>query len=235
MAELRRELGLFSASLLVVGGIIGSGIFFTPAETARALPTSRLGARRLGARRSRRARRRADVRRARRDDARSGRRLRVRARGVRPAPRVSARLDDAADDCERRDRRGRDGIRGLSRALRADRRGRRTDRRRGDHDHRADHHELSRREAGNGHGERFHALENRGARRADRDRPRAESRRAAASSRAPVAPPLANGVAAAFVAVLFTIGGWQQTNMVAGEIRDPGARCRRRSPWESAS
>ncbi|HXD24272.1 MAG TPA: amino acid permease [Gemmatimonadaceae bacterium] len=38
--ELRRELGVFSASLLVVGGIIGSGIFFTPAETARALPTS---------------------------------------------------------------------------------------------------------------------------------------------------------------------------------------------------
>jgi APA family basic amino acid/polyamine antiporter len=26
----------------------------------------------------------------------------------------------------------------------------------------------------------------------------------------------------AFVAVLFTIGGWQQTNMVAGEVRDPG-------------
>ncbi|MFI5231506.1 MAG: APC family permease [Gemmatimonadales bacterium] len=39
---------------------------------------------------------------------------------------------------------------------------------------------------------------------------------------APAAPPLVNGVAAAFVAVLFTIGGWQQTNMVAGEIRDPG-------------
>jgi APA family basic amino acid/polyamine antiporter len=38
---------------------------------------------------------------------------------------------------------------------------------------------------------------------------------------APIAPPLASGVAAAFVAVLFTIGGWQQTNMVAGEIRDP--------------
>lgn len=37
----------------------------------------------------------------------------------------------------------------------------------------------------------------------------------------PVAPPLASGLAAAFVAVLFTIGGWQQTNMVAGEIRDP--------------
>ncbi|HLA91632.1 MAG TPA: amino acid permease [Gemmatimonadaceae bacterium] len=42
MAErtLRRELGLFSAALLVVGGIIGSGIFFTPAETARALPSA---------------------------------------------------------------------------------------------------------------------------------------------------------------------------------------------------
>lgn len=39
---LRRELGLFSAALLVVGGIIGSGIFFTPAETARALPSAGL-------------------------------------------------------------------------------------------------------------------------------------------------------------------------------------------------
>jgi len=28
--------------LLVVGGIIGSGIFFTPAETARALPSAGL-------------------------------------------------------------------------------------------------------------------------------------------------------------------------------------------------
>ena len=36
--RLSRELGLFSAALLVVGGIIGSGIFFTPAEVARALP-----------------------------------------------------------------------------------------------------------------------------------------------------------------------------------------------------
>jgi APA family basic amino acid/polyamine antiporter len=33
--------------------------------------------------------------------------------------------------------------------------------------------------------------------------------------------PLAAGLAAAFVAVLFTIGGWQQLNMVAGEIRRP--------------
>jgi APA family basic amino acid/polyamine antiporter len=41
----------------------------------------------------------------------------------------------------------------------------------------------------------------------------------------PNAPPprasLAAGFATAFVAVLFTIGGWQQMNMVAGEIKDP--------------
>jgi APA family basic amino acid/polyamine antiporter len=37
----------------------------------------------------------------------------------------------------------------------------------------------------------------------------------------PVAPPLARGFASAFIAVLFTIGGWQQMNMIAGEIRDP--------------
>ena len=36
--ELRRALGLGSVTLLVVGGIIGSGIFFTPAAVARALP-----------------------------------------------------------------------------------------------------------------------------------------------------------------------------------------------------
>ena len=41
-SSLPRRLGLFSASLLVVGGIIGSGIFFTPAETARALPSAGL-------------------------------------------------------------------------------------------------------------------------------------------------------------------------------------------------
>jgi APA family basic amino acid/polyamine antiporter len=34
-------------------------------------------------------------------------------------------------------------------------------------------------------------------------------------------PSLVAGLSTAFVAVLFAIGGWQQTNMVAGEIRDP--------------
>ena len=37
-AALRRRLGPFSATMVVVGGIIGSGIYFTPAEVARALP-----------------------------------------------------------------------------------------------------------------------------------------------------------------------------------------------------
>jgi APA family basic amino acid/polyamine antiporter len=37
---LTRSLGVGSAALLVIGGIIGSGIFFTPAETARALPSA---------------------------------------------------------------------------------------------------------------------------------------------------------------------------------------------------
>lgn len=45
---------------------------------------------------------------------------------------------------------------------------------------------------------------------------------AAAPAAPPAAPSLGAGLSAAFVAVLFTIGGWQQTNMVAGEIRDPG-------------
>ena len=37
---LRRELRLFSATMIVVGGIIGGGIFFTPSEVARALPSA---------------------------------------------------------------------------------------------------------------------------------------------------------------------------------------------------
>ena len=38
---------------------------------------------------------------------------------------------------------------------------------------------------------------------------------------APVLPPLATGLAAAFVPVLFSVGGWENLNMVAGEVRDP--------------
>ena len=37
--ELRRELGLLSATMIVVGGIIGGGIFFTPARVAQTLPS----------------------------------------------------------------------------------------------------------------------------------------------------------------------------------------------------
>ncbi len=49
----------------------------------------------------------------------------------------------------------------------------------------------------------------------------ADAAMAIAAPIAPAAPPLIRGFAAAFVAVLFTIGGWQQMNMIAGEIRDP--------------
>jgi basic amino acid/polyamine antiporter, APA family len=38
---------------------------------------------------------------------------------------------------------------------------------------------------------------------------------------APLPPSIGQGLASAFVAVLFTIGGWQQMNMVAGEIKRP--------------
>lgn len=34
-------------------------------------------------------------------------------------------------------------------------------------------------------------------------------------------PPLGVGLAAAFVPVLFSVGGWENLNMVAGEVRDP--------------
>jgi basic amino acid/polyamine antiporter, APA family len=40
------------------------------------------------------------------------------------------------------------------------------------------------------------------------------------ASSAPL-PPLATGLAAAFVPVLFSVGGWENLNMVAGEVRDP--------------
>ncbi len=36
---LHRQLGLLSATMIVVGGIIGGGIFFTPAQVARTLPS----------------------------------------------------------------------------------------------------------------------------------------------------------------------------------------------------
>ena len=40
MSAYRRELGLFSATMSVVGGIIGSGIFINSSIVAQRLPTS---------------------------------------------------------------------------------------------------------------------------------------------------------------------------------------------------
>lgn len=48
--------------------------------------------------------------------------------------------------------------------------------------------------------------------------------RSAAPAAPPLAdklPPLATGLAAAFVPVLFSVGGWENLNMVAGEVRNP--------------
>jgi amino acid transporter len=39
-AELKRDLGLFSCVLLVIGNIIGVGIFTTPGEIAKDLPSA---------------------------------------------------------------------------------------------------------------------------------------------------------------------------------------------------
>nr|MDQ2970120.1 amino acid permease [Acidobacteriota bacterium] len=40
--SLRRELGTFDAAMVVVGGIIGAGIFINPAIVAQRLPTAGL-------------------------------------------------------------------------------------------------------------------------------------------------------------------------------------------------
>src|SRR5688572_24048676 len=39
-AGLRREIGLFDATMIVISGIIGGGIFFTPAVVAQHLPSA---------------------------------------------------------------------------------------------------------------------------------------------------------------------------------------------------
>ena len=50
---LARRLGLFDATMLVMGGIIGSGIFVTPAEVARYVAYALADRRRVGAGRDR--------------------------------------------------------------------------------------------------------------------------------------------------------------------------------------
>jgi len=55
---LARRLGLFDATMLVMGGIIGSGIFMNPAVTARRVHTTFFASGCLGAGWTRRARRR---------------------------------------------------------------------------------------------------------------------------------------------------------------------------------
>ena len=94
MAEtLERRLGVFSATTLIVGSMIGSGIFIAPSIMAGLDRHARHLPRAVAHRWRADAARRARLRRAVRDDAEGRRTVRVLARSVRPARRLPVRLD----------------------------------------------------------------------------------------------------------------------------------------------
>src|ERR1019366_3151843 len=220
MTELRRELGVFSASLLVVGGIIGSGIFFTPAETARALPTAGwvLGVWTLGGIVALAGALTYAELGAMMPEAGGGYVYVREAFGRIPAfllgwmtllmiasGAIAAVAMGFAGYLERfvpiGAVGGRIGVAAIT---------------------------IIALTATNYLGVKpgtvtanIFTLSNIAALGALIVIGLALHPGAPPSVAAPAAPPLARGAAAAFVAVLFTIGGWQQTNMVAGEIRDP--------------
>ena len=98
--------GLTDVALIVIGSVIGSGIFRTPAVVAQRIHRPGLDSRRVGARRHRRALRRLRARRAWRAAPRWLRRLRVPARRVPSRRRIRVRLDLAARVAHRRHRSG---------------------------------------------------------------------------------------------------------------------------------
>ncbi len=114
----RRALGPFDATMVVIGGIIGSGIFINPYIVAQRLDTSAPRARRVGGRRLDRAGRRVRLRRARSHLSEGRRPVRLPARRLASARRLHVRLGAAAADRERRDRRRRDHVRHLRAAAR---------------------------------------------------------------------------------------------------------------------
>ena len=101
--------------MLVMGGIIGSGIFVTPAEVARHVDTPLAHRRRVAPRRPRRARRRLRLRRACRPPSRGRRPICLSSRRLRTDAGLPLRLGAAARDPDRRDGRGRDHLRALFR------------------------------------------------------------------------------------------------------------------------
>ena len=173
----KRALGPFDATMIVIGGIIGSGIFINPYIVAQRLEFVGAGDRRVGRRRGDRADRRAGVRGARRDVADRGRAVCLSARCLSPARRVPVRLGAAVHDRERRDGGGGDdvcGIRGAARlrsaaGLGADRRRRRA-RGRDRRDRVPVDHQLPRRHSRQPAAQRLRRVEGRGARGADRRR-----------------------------------------------------------------
>ena len=106
-----KGLGLFDATTIVMGSMIGSGIFIVSADIARQVAKPRLADHDLGGHGGAHRDRRAQLRRAGRHDAAGGRAVRLPARGVRPAERIPLRLDAVPGDPDRHDRgRGR-GVR----------------------------------------------------------------------------------------------------------------------------
>ncbi len=91
-------LGLFSATMMVVGGIIGSGIFLNPAIVAARVGTTGADAVGLGPGWCGRPYRSTGLCGARSLAAGSRRRIRLPARRVWSASRLSLRLDSAAGD-----------------------------------------------------------------------------------------------------------------------------------------
>ena len=111
MPTLVRRLGLWSSIGIVIGITIGGGIFRTPAGIATRVPDPMMM---LGVwvhRRPDRALRRAGVCRAVGVDARNRRHVRLPARGLGPAVRVSLRLGAARADPRRGARRHLVGVR----------------------------------------------------------------------------------------------------------------------------
>ncbi len=109
----KRALGPFDATMIVIGGIIGSGIFINPHIVARTSQFVGAGDRRVDRRSGDRAHRRALVRRARRDVPGGRRSVRLSARCVSPADRLSVRVGAALHDRERRHGGGRHDVRGI--------------------------------------------------------------------------------------------------------------------------
>ena len=115
--ELVKGLGLTSATMLVMGSMIGSGIFIVSAEISREVQSPALLDRGLGDHRLPDDRRRAQLRRTGRHDAARWWPICLPARSARPSVGISLRLDAVSRNPDRHDcRRGR-GLRQVSRRI----------------------------------------------------------------------------------------------------------------------